>query len=113
MDRIIRTAWWVVLAAFCVSMLTWIPVTWETVFNNGLTLSIICLSVTLITGMAGQLSLCQATFAGIGAFTAAVVSVHLGFNFLVGGLIGVRHRRPSLPSSWRCCRCACAGWDWH
>ena len=61
MDRIIRTLWWVLLAAFCVSMLTWIPVTWETVFNNGLTLSIILLSVTLITGMAGQLSLCQAT----------------------------------------------------
>ena len=38
--------------------------------------------------MAGQLSLCQATFAGIGAFTAAVFSVHLGLNFLVGGLIG-------------------------
>jgi branched-chain amino acid transport system permease protein len=88
MDRIIRTAWWVLLAAFCVSMLTWIPVTWETVFNNGLTLSIILLSVTLITGMAGQLSLCQATFAGIGAFTAAVFAVHLGLNFLVGGLIG-------------------------
>ena len=88
MDRIIRIAWWVLLAAFCVSMLTWIPVTWETVFNNGLTLSIILLSVTLITGMAGQLSLCQATFAGIGAFTAAVFSVHLGLNFLVGGIIG-------------------------
>src|ERR1700677_4194347 len=88
MDRIIRSLWWVVLAVFCVSMLTWIPITWETVFNNGLTLSIICLSVTLITGMAGQLSLCQATFAGIGAFTAAVFSVHLGLNFLVGGLIG-------------------------
>jgi branched-chain amino acid transport system permease protein len=88
MDRIIRTAWWVLLAAFCVSMLTWIPVTWENVFNNGLTLSIILLSVTLITGMAGQLSLCQATFAGIGAFTAAVFAVHLGVNFLVGGLIG-------------------------
>lgn len=38
--------------------------------------------------MAGQLSLCQATFAGIGAFTAAVFAVHLGVNFLVGGLIG-------------------------
>ena len=88
MDRIIRSLWWVLLAGFCISMLTWIPITWETVFNNGLTLSIILLSVTLITGMAGQLSLCQATFAGIGAFTAAVLSVHLGFNFLVGGLIG-------------------------
>ena len=88
MDRIIRSLWYVVLVAFIVSMLTWMPITWETVFNNGLTLAIICLSVTLITGMAGQLSLCQATFAGIGAFTAAVLSVHLGFNFLVGGLIG-------------------------
>ncbi len=88
MDRIIRTLWWVLLAAFCISMLTWIPVTWETVFNNGLTLSIILLSVTLITGMAGQLSLCQATFAGIGAFTAAVFAAHLGLNFFVGGLIG-------------------------
>ena len=88
MDRIIKKLWWVVLAAFIVSMLTWIPVTWETVFNNGLTLSIICLSVTLITGMAGQLSLCQATFAGIGAFTAAVFAVHLGLNFFVGAIIG-------------------------
>jgi branched-chain amino acid transport system permease protein len=88
MDRIIRTSWWVLLAVFCVSMLTWIPITWEGVFNNGLTLSIILLSITLITGMAGQLSLCQATFAGIGGFTAAVFSVHLGLNFLVGGLIG-------------------------
>ena len=34
---------------------------WTTVFNNGLTLSIVLLSITLITGMAGQLSLCQAT----------------------------------------------------
>ena len=71
MDRIIRTLWWVLFAGFFVSMLTWIPITWETVFNNGLTLSIILLSITLITGMAGQLSLCQATLAGIGAFTAA------------------------------------------
>ena len=61
---------------------------WESVFNNGLALSIVLLSMTLITGMAGQLSLCQATFAGIGAFTAAVFAVHSGLNFLVGGLIG-------------------------
>jgi branched-subunit amino acid ABC-type transport system permease component len=88
MDRIIRSLWWVVLAGFIVSMLTWMPIVWENVFNNGLTMSIILLSVTLITGMAGQLSLCQATFAGIGAFTAGVFAVHLGLNFFVGGLIG-------------------------
>ncbi len=88
MDRIIRTLWWVLLAAFIVSMLTWMPITWESVFNNGLTLSIILLSVTLITGMAGQLSLCQATFSGIGAFTAALLAEHLGLNMLVGGIVG-------------------------
>jgi ABC-type branched-subunit amino acid transport system permease subunit len=88
MDRIIRRLWWVVLAAFVVSMLTWIPRTWETVFNSGLALSTVLLSVTLITGMAGQLSLCQATLAGVGAFTAAQLAIHLGLNMLIGGLIG-------------------------
>ena len=88
MDRIIRTLWWILLAGFCVSMLTWIPITWETVFNNGLTLSTMLLSITLITGMAGQLSLCQATLAGIGAFTAAELANHLGLNLLLGGLVG-------------------------
>jgi len=88
MDRIIRVLWWVVFAIFCVSMLTWMPDAWATVFNNGLTYSIVLLSITLITGMAGQLSLCQATLAGVGAFTAAQLANHLGLNLLVGGLVG-------------------------
>ena len=88
MDRIIRVLWWLLFAAFCVSMLTWMPVAWETVFNNGLTYSIVLLSITLITGMAGQLSLCQATLAGVGAFTAAQLANHLGLNLLIGGLVG-------------------------
>jgi branched-chain amino acid transport system permease protein len=88
MDRIIRRLWWLVLAAFIVSMLTWMPKTWEGVFNSGLALSTVLLSVTLITGMAGQLSLCQGTLAGVGAFTSAQLAHHLGLNMLVGGLIG-------------------------
>jgi branched-chain amino acid transport system permease protein len=88
MDRIIRTLWWVLLAAFVVSMLTWMPTVWEGAFNFGLCLAVILLSVTLITGMAGQLSLCQATFSGIGAFTAALLAAHLGLNFLLGGIVG-------------------------
>jgi branched-chain amino acid transport system permease protein len=88
MDRIIRVAWWIFLAVFVVSMLTWIPKTWEGVFNEGLALSTVLLSVTLITGMAGQLSLFQGTLAGVGAFTSAQLAHHLGLNMLVGGLIG-------------------------
>ena len=70
--------WYVLLAAFVVSMLTWMPKTWENVFNAGLAFSMIFLSITLITGMGGQLSLCQATLAGVGAFTAAQLANHLG-----------------------------------
>ncbi len=88
MDRIIRVLWYVLLAAFIVSMLTWMPKTWENVFNSGLAFATIFLSITLITGMGGQLSLCQATLAGVGAFTAAQLASHFGFSLLVGGLIG-------------------------
>ena len=35
MDRIVRTLWYVLLGAFIVSMLTWMPVAWEDVFNAG------------------------------------------------------------------------------
>ncbi len=88
LSRIIRPAWYVLLAAFCLSMLTWIPQTWESVFNEGLAFSTVFLSITLITGMGGQLSLCQATLAGVGAFTAAQLANHLGLSLLVGGIVG-------------------------
>jgi branched-chain amino acid transport system permease protein len=88
MDRIIRVGWYVLLAGFIVSMLTWIPPAWESVFNEGLAYCTIFLSITLITGMAGQLSLAQATLAGVGAFTAAQLANHLGLSMLVGGIIG-------------------------
>jgi branched-chain amino acid transport system permease protein len=88
MDRVIRPLWWILFAGFCISMLTWMPITWAGVFNNGLALSVVLLSVTLITGMAGQLSLSQGTFAGIGAFASAQLANHLGLNMLVGGLVG-------------------------
>jgi branched-chain amino acid transport system permease protein len=88
MDRLIRRAWWVVLAAFVASMLTWIPSSWTGVFNQGLAYSTIFLSITLMTGMAGQLSLAQATLAGVGAFTSTLLAIHLGLNMLLGGLVG-------------------------
>ncbi|HEX3841855.1 MAG TPA: ABC transporter permease [Acidimicrobiales bacterium] len=88
LSRVIRIAWYVLLAGFIVSMLSWMPKTWESVFNSGLAFSTIFLSITLITGMGGQLSLAQATLAGVGAFTAAQLANHLGLNFLAGALVG-------------------------
>jgi branched-chain amino acid transport system permease protein len=88
MKRMVRILWITLLAVFVVSMLTWIPPTWENVFNSGLAFSTIFLSITMITGMGGQLSLAQGTLAGVGAFTAVQLANHLGVNMVVGMLIG-------------------------
>lgn len=41
-------------------------------------------SLNLIMGYAGVLSMCQAIFSAIGAYTAALIGIHLGYNFIVG-----------------------------
>jgi branched-subunit amino acid ABC-type transport system permease component len=88
LSRVIRVLWYLLLGAFIISMLSWMPKTWESVFNSGLAFSTIFLSITLITGLGGQLSLSQATLAGVGAFTAAQLANHLGLNFLAGAVVG-------------------------
>jgi branched-subunit amino acid ABC-type transport system permease component len=45
--------------------------------------AVIFLSITVITGMAGQVSLAQATFAGIGAFATGQLATDLGLSVLV------------------------------
>lgn len=87
-DRIVRAGFWVLLLAFVASMLTWMPPAWETVLNQGMAYSVVFLSVTFLTGIAGQLSLAQATLAGIAAFTAGQLASHLGLDFLGGAVLG-------------------------
>ncbi|MGH8989666.1 MAG: ABC transporter permease subunit [Acidimicrobiales bacterium] len=87
-DRAMRVGYWAVLCGFGASMLTWMPPAWETVANQGMAYAVIFLSVTLLTGIAGQLSLAQATLAGIAAFTAGQLASHLGLDFLAGGALG-------------------------
>jgi len=88
MGRVIRMLWYVLLGVFIVSMLTWMPRDWESVLNQGLAFSTLFLSITLITGMGGQLSLAQAGLAGVGAFTAAQLANHLGLSMMAGMLVG-------------------------
>jgi ABC-type branched-subunit amino acid transport system permease subunit len=85
---VISVLWYVVLGLFIVSMLTWIPRDWESVLNQGLAFSTLFLSITLITGMGGQLSLAQAGLAGVGAFTAAQLANHLGLPMMAGMVVG-------------------------
>jgi branched-chain amino acid transport system permease protein len=76
------------VVAFVASGLTWVPGYWVTPLDEGLVLSTLFLSITLITGGSGQLSLCQATFAGIGAFAAGQMAAHLGLSVILGAVVG-------------------------
>jgi branched-subunit amino acid ABC-type transport system permease component len=52
---------------------------WAQVFGDGC----IFLSLVLLTGFVGQISLCQFTFAGFGAFFTAILTARWGLPFLV------------------------------
>ena len=77
-----------VALAFVVSALTWVSGNWLFTLTEGLVLAVVFLSITLITGMGGQISLCQATFAGVGGFTAGQLATHAGLPMLLGAVVG-------------------------
>lgn len=64
---------------------------WVLLFATGIVYAVIFCSITVITGMAGRLSLSQAAFAGIGAFTTAQLADRFGVQvvaaMVVGGLL--------------------------
>ncbi|HZU78472.1 MAG TPA: branched-chain amino acid ABC transporter permease, partial [Acidimicrobiales bacterium] len=66
--------------------------------NTGLAEAIIVLSLVPLTGWAGQLSFCQMTFAGLGAFAMAHIGANLGLVAAVGlaGAVGVVVALPTL-----------------
>ena len=50
--------------------------------------SILVQSLNLIMGYAGMVSMCHAIFSGIGAYAAALISIHLGYNFIFAMAVG-------------------------
>jgi branched-subunit amino acid ABC-type transport system permease component len=61
---------------------------WLSLVQVLVAMAVIFLSITVMTGMAGQISLCQATFAAIGAFTTTQLAVEQGVSVLVGMVAG-------------------------
>jgi branched-subunit amino acid ABC-type transport system permease component len=61
---------------------------WVLLFATGAVYAVIFCSITVITGMAGLLSLSQATFAAIGAITTAQLADAFGVQVLVAAVIG-------------------------
>ncbi len=88
LDRSLRVLGPLVLVAGIVSVVTWVPSSWVFVVTAGLGLSLVFLSITMITGAAGQVSLCQATFAGVGAFTAGQLATNFGVPVVLAAIAG-------------------------
>ncbi len=82
------TVAWAVGVVAIVSALTWVPPDWRLTMNQGIAFAVIFLSLTLLTGMTGQISLCQATFAGLGGFMAGQLADHTGLPIVLGMLAG-------------------------
>jgi branched-chain amino acid transport system permease protein len=61
---------------------------WMFLVTQAVILSTIYLSITVITGMAGQISLCQGAFAAIGAFAAFQFTDRYDMPVLVAAVIG-------------------------
>jgi sulfate-transporting ATPase len=78
------------LAVVVALVLVLVPVQWATAITVTIAFAIITLSVVVITGYAGQLSLAQYVLAGVGALSAARLSADWHFAFplaLLGALV--------------------------
>jgi len=61
---------------------------WLNVLDNVLIFSIFAMSLNLLLGYAGQVSVAHAAFGAIGGYTAAYISLHYGVHFVPAVLIG-------------------------
>ena len=91
-----------VLVAFVVTLAV-LDAVWMGHVTRAVIYALIFLSIIVITGMAGQISLCQASFAAVGGFTTAQLSDNLGTpipSLLVGvvlaTIVGALLALPSL-----------------
>ncbi len=60
---------------------------WLQLVTHGVILALVFLSITLITGIGGQLSLCQATFCAVGCFATAQLTDRTGMPVLVAACV--------------------------
>ena len=78
----------VFLSGVAVVVLTRADAQWMFLVTQAVILSTIYLSITVITGLGGQISLCQGTFAAVGGFTVFQLVDRYEMSVLVGALVG-------------------------
>ena len=81
---------------------------WRLAAINSLVGMVLCLSLVVLTGFVGQISLAQLAFAGIGGFTVSKLATQAGIGFPIGPLLGALAAMAiGLIAAVR--RCACGG----
>ena len=78
----------VFLAVAALVVFTKADLSWMSLVTQSVIMSIIFLSITVMTGMGGQISLCQGTFAAIGGFTVFQMAERFEMSVLAAALIG-------------------------
>ncbi|MCB9372185.1 MAG: ABC transporter permease [Microthrixaceae bacterium] len=85
MTRVLAVA---TVAGFVLAALFWFDAFWLLLFTKGLIFGVIFLSITVLTGMGGQVSLSQAAFAGVGAFATGQLVENFGLPVLPTMFLG-------------------------
>lgn len=88
LDRLTKILFPIFIVTYMTVTLFIVPAHWLFLLTQGIVYATIFLSITALTGMSGQISLCQASFAGIGAFTAGQLATQLNIPFILAMLIG-------------------------
>ena len=77
----------------CVAAFSWFMFVgnayWLSLATQAVIFSIIFLSITVFTGMAGEISLAQGAFAAIGAFACGQLATRFGVSVFLGMLVGI------------------------
>lgn len=82
---------WVGVAAAGLALMSlplWVSSFWLFVLGAGLALALIFLSYVVVTGEGGMISLCQISFAGVGAVVTAQLATNAGLSVLLAVVIG-------------------------
>ncbi|MFG3289190.1 ABC transporter permease [Streptomyces sp. NPDC048179] len=79
----------VVLALLCTLALLTLPYDMRQALTNTMIGAIACLSLVVLTGFVGQMSLAQYAFAGVAGLTVSKLALNAGIGFPVGPILGV------------------------
>jgi len=88
LQRLSKIAFPVFMIGFVLAMMTIVSPAWVSRLTSAFVLAVIFLSITIFTGLGGQISLMQATFAAAGGFALANGAEELGIPVLLGMVIG-------------------------